>query len=81
VKCTGTKFGGVKMMRIVKKVFMLSVVVFVVLVLTSFFVRTELYSTTSRYQLKNDLDAGNEMAIEYYEDMYTSRGIYLFDEE
>lgn len=69
------------MMRIIKRTLVLLAAVFVVLVLTSFFVRTELYSTTDKYQLKNDLDAGDEMAIEHYEKWYTSKGIYLFDEE
>ena len=68
-------------MRIIKRTLVLLAAVFVVLVLTSFFVRTELYSTTDKYQLKNDLDAGDEMAIEHYEKWYTSKGIYLFDEE
>ena len=69
------------MMKIIKRTLVLSVAVFVVLVLTSFLIRTELYSTSLRYQLKNDLDAGDEMAIEHYEKWYTSKGIYLFDEE
>ena len=40
----------------------------------------EKYLSTWRYQLKCDIDRGNEMAIEYYEDNYTSKGIYLFGE-
>ena len=43
--------------------------------------RPELYSTTLRYQLKNDIQAGQENAIEYYNGNYASQGIELFEDD
>lgn len=43
--------------------------------------RPELYSTTMKYQLKNDLLAGDANAIEYYNGNYASQGIELFEDD
>lgn len=39
----------------------------------------ELYSTTLKYQLKNDISAGDITAIEYYNTTYAAHGINLFE--
>lgn len=38
----------------------------------------EMYSNTARYQLHNDVVAGNVDAIEYYQEHYLDRGIILW---
>ena len=38
----------------------------------------ECYITTWKYQLKNDIAKGDEMAIEYYETTYIANGRELF---
>lgn len=39
----------------------------------------ELYSTTAKYKLYNDIQAGNASAIEYYNNTYKNNNINLFD--
>ncbi|MBO5179968.1 MAG: hypothetical protein J6B87_06445 [Clostridia bacterium] len=39
----------------------------------------ELYSTTLRYQLKNDIEQGEAIAITYYNSNYLANNIQLFD--
>ena len=39
----------------------------------------ECYITTWKYQLQNDLEAGDERAIEYYRNVYVNNGRELFD--
>lgn len=39
----------------------------------------EMYSPRLRYNLKCDLKAGNELAIEYYQTKYIANNIQLFD--
>lgn len=39
----------------------------------------EWYMSTWRYQLKNDIENGEETAIEYYENTYIANGRILFD--
>ena len=40
----------------------------------------EKYFTTWKFQLYNDIEAGNEEAIEYYQTKYIKNGIKLFEE-
>lgn len=40
----------------------------------------EIYSTTWRYQLHNDLKAGDVQAQEYYQNTYLSKGKVLFED-
>lgn len=40
----------------------------------------ECYLTTWKYQLKNEIDAGDEEMIEYYNNAYVKHGRYLFGE-
>lgn len=39
----------------------------------------ELYSTTWKNQLRQDIESGNAEMIEYYERNYVANGIELFD--
>lgn len=64
----------------VKLAFYIVVAVLLVVVLTSFLIRPELYCPNERRWLKYHIENGEEIAIDYYEDMYTSKGIYLFGE-
>lgn len=41
----------------------------------------EKYLSTWRYQLKCDIEQGNQAAISYYETNYVANGIDLFGEE
>ena len=40
----------------------------------------EKYITTWKYQLKNDIENGDQEAIAYYSRVYKSNGINLFDD-
>lgn len=40
----------------------------------------EKYMTTLKYQLQNDVKAGNKEAIEYYEKNYLSKNIRLWED-
>jgi len=54
------------------------------LILLVFFVNfvmyPEIYLTTWRYQLYNDLKAGDVQAQEYYQNTYLKKGKILFDD-
>lgn len=39
------------------------------------------YITTWKYQLENDIQSGDQEAIEYYNNNYTSKGVYLYGED
>lgn len=41
----------------------------------------ELFDTVAKYQLKLDLQRGDKIAIEYYENRYLHNGIELFEDE
>ena len=61
--------------------FILSVVAitFIVAVTVDVIRFPECYSTTWKYQLKLDIERGDEKAIEYYENTYISNGRELFN--
>ena len=40
----------------------------------------EKYCTTWKYQLENDIQSGDAKAIDYYNNNYTSKGVYLYGE-
>ena len=44
-----------------------------------FFCFPECYIPTWKYQLQNDIAAGDELAVAYYENTYLSNGRILFD--
>ena len=41
----------------------------------------ELFDTIAKYQLRLDIERGDKIAIEYYENRYLHNGIELFEEE
>lgn len=41
----------------------------------------EKYLTTWKYQLYNEIKAGDTASIEYYNQNYTSKGVYLYGED
>lgn len=49
-------------------------------VVIDFFRFPDCYLTTWKYQLKNEIDAGDEEMINYYNDNYVKHGRYLFNE-
>lgn len=65
-----------------KKILKLLLCVFVLAVFSNImidFMRfPECYISTWKYQLKNDLTAGNQKAIKYYQENYINRGRILY---
>ena len=59
----------------------LIVAVLFVALLSGLFKYPEKYLSTWRYQLKCDIEQGNEEVIRYYETNYVANGIDLFGEE
>jgi len=58
-----------------------SMILFIIsLILINGIVFLELFSTTSKYQLHNDLKAGDVQAMELYQKTYVEKGIILFDD-
>ena len=72
----------VSVLKVVARVIptLIVAVVFAVL-LTGFVKYPEKYLSTWRYQLKCDIEQGDEDAIRYYETNYVANGIDLFGEE
>ena len=67
-------------MKAIKTLAILILVALLTFLLTSFVSQPERYLSTWRYQLKCDIERGNEDALKYYEENYTSKGVYLFNE-
>lgn len=67
-------------MQINKILILFGVVIgFMALLFTYNFIKyPEIYITTWRYQLQNDLKSGDEAAIEYYQRVYINSGKELF---
>ena len=61
--------------------FILSVIAFIMFTIKTIdFIRfTECYLPTWKYQLQNEIEAGNEEAIEFYNRVYVANGRELFD--
>jgi hypothetical protein len=55
-------------------------IIFVVGMLFDVVRHPECYSTRYKYQLHNDIKAGNKSAIDYYNSNYVSQGIVLYDD-
>ena len=64
-----------------KKVLLVISIVFVAVLLIGFVRYPEKHLSTWRYQLKCDIERGDEEAIEYYQTNYVANGIYLFGED
>ena len=66
-------------MKAIKTLFVAVLLVVGVNVLIGVVRFPERYSKTWRYQLQNDIKRGDAEAIEYYNRVYVSNGIILFD--
>ena len=68
-----------------KKLILIVVTIILVMALFdliySMIVYPEMFFSTWRYQLKNDIARGNKDAIRYYETKYLANGITLWKEE
>lgn len=57
--------------------------ILVCIVLTALYIDVirfpEAYSTTWKYQLRNDINRGDKHAIDYYNNHYIAQGKILFD--
>lgn len=70
------KIDIVRFLRFISVLILLSVV----LAITVDFLRfPDCYLNTWKYQLKNEIDAGNKQSIEYYQKNYVDKGRILFD--
>ena len=57
------------------------ITIFAYIMFEAIFIYPEEHQPTARYQLKIQLDKGNERAIAYYKENCTDRGVYLYGEE
>ena len=53
----------------------------IIAILVDFMRFPECYMTTGKYQLRNDIYAGNEQAIQLYEDCYVKHNRDLFNDD
>ena len=67
-------------MRKIKRLIVLAAIIGGVCLMVDFFRFPECYSKKWRYQLKNAIAMGDEVAIEYYNSVYVANGRILFDD-
>ena len=67
-------------MKKIKTIITLAVIIGVVYSIVDLVRFPECYISTWRYQLKNDINQGNEAAIEYYNSFYVEKGRPLFND-
>ena len=67
------------MKRLLKTIMALIVIIPILMIMADFLRFPECYLPTWKYQLKNDIAAGDEVAIEYYETRYVANGKILFE--
>lgn len=67
------------MKKILIKIIYVVIVVFVFVFVMDIITHFEKYSTTARYHLMLDLNAGDKTALEYYKKNYTDNDIYLYN--
>lgn len=65
-------------MNILKRIIKILIVIAIWLVLIDFLRFPDCYLNTWRYQLKNEIESGNEQSIEYYQKNYVDKGRILF---
>lgn len=63
-----------------KKFIKITVIVLLTILVIDFIRFPEWYMPTWKYQLKNDISKGDELAIEYYENNYVANNRILFEE-
>lgn len=59
--------------------FILIMIICLIYTCIKFCMYPEKYLSTWKYQLKQDIEAGNQQAIEYYQKNYLERGEKLWD--
>lgn len=67
-----------KIKRIVGICFFIGLAVLMSCTMVKIIAYPELYFTSWRYQLQNEVRAGKPEAVEYYERQYIAKGIELF---
>ena len=67
------------MKKIIKFIVLSLAIGIVLTIIIDFFRFPECYITTWKYQLQNDISAGNEKAIAYYNKNYIENGKVLFE--
>lgn len=76
------KKGGIKPMQKIKRIvgicFFIGLAVLMSCTMVKIIAYPELYITSWRYQLQNEVRAGKPEAVEYYERQYIAKGIELF---
>ena len=65
--------------RFCKAVGLFAIVISFLVITLDFLCYPECYITTWKYQLQNDLEAGDEEAIDYYREVYVKNGRELFE--
>ena len=66
------------MKKMFKLLLLLLIISIFITTIFKFIKYPELFLTTWKYQLKNDIEAGNMEAIEYYQTTYVNNGIELW---
>lgn len=74
----GNKIYKLDLKRFLTSIVTLIAIIFCITVAVDFCKYPEMYLTTWKYQLKNDIANGNEKAIKYYNTVYVQNGIELF---
>ena len=67
------------MNKFIKTIAILAVTILALTYTIDFLRFPECYLTTWKYQLRLDLERGNEKAIEYYNERYIANGKVLFE--
>ena len=75
-----TKLQKKKTIAIIKLFSYLTIITILILQFFNFAKYPELYSTTLRYQLKNDLIDNDADAWTYYENIYLANGVILYQD-
>ena len=66
--------------RLFTSLLVLTLIIFCIGLYVDFVRFPDKYLTTWKYQLKNEIASGDEKAIAYYNRVYTSNGINLFED-
>ena len=74
----GNKIYKLDLKRFIVSIVTLIAIIFCITVAVDFCKYPEMYLTTWKYQLQNDIANGNKQAIEYYNTVYVENGIELF---
>ena len=65
---------------VIKGIISMFIITAVTMIIIDFFRFPDCYLLTWRYQLKNEIKAGNKQSIEYYQNNYIAHGRCLYDD-